>query len=1671
MFAVRTLPYAILLLYAMGCRSPREAMSPIGAGRVQDPRWVRVDSLDAKGLPVSARELGEALLDEAQQQGDWRSEFRAWMVLGRLHRHGEVPSAEFLFRMEHRLRELSDTTVQPLSAQESEDGVPPRHDRGHIPLRQLLHSSLGEAWWTHYQYHRWEVMDRTPVAFAELPPDGDPATWDQRQYMRRVVRHFMASMEPLDTLEWIPAADLQQLLMGPPVADPRASGGPWPDRTGALDNPMLFDLLAHRAFAVFGNPELRMAEPEWHFRLDDPVYFEVYGPSTYMDLRHRDSTAWEFQALRTLRLWERSHLADDQPTARTAATLERLAFVYRHSVLPDRDSLYYRSLDRLRSRIERLPIWSEVTLAMAQWHAGRAMEHRRLEDDDRKWEKKAARDLCLAAIARHPGSFGARNAKVLLAELEQPSLALQVERAVAPMAPFHAALSYANTSVVWLRVVKDPRPDDPLGAGPQWSAAEREQRLLAQRSVLAWRVELPDDGDLHTHLVELPVQQLPLGHYVMLASAGEGFRHGADRIVHAAFQVTGLAMADRSHDGELDLVVVDRVSGAPLAGVKAWAYVRNVDHTGIRRYIGVADFETGADGMVRTSLHGQRGQLVWKLAHGADELTTGAGWVRGAVVGSGADSLRTFLFTDRAIYRPGQPLHFKGLVTVQRGVTTVAKAGHSTWLVLRGGDGRHIDSLQVVTDAFGSFHGTTSTPQGLPGPLLLIEAHGMHSVLVEEYKRPTFEVAFDSLATAPRLEQLVEVPGRATSYAGVPLDGARVHWTVVRSVRFPWWSRLGGMPGRGGSAEVASGTATTDAEGRFAVAFKAQGDRSVGRLADPTYLFRVEASVTDIQGETQQGATAIPVGHRAIELVPGMGDRLDRRTTTSIPVAVHDLAGLPVDLPVDVRIVRLRPPTGPPPPARAWERPDRFLPGQVPEHPFWNDATQAEVAEVVLERAAWRPSGAPLPVPGMADWATGAYRMELRCTDPYGTEVSAMYAFTLLDPEAADHAFIMDAVKVTPLVAVAEPGEDALLLVGTALPQAHVLVEVERQGAIVDRQWLRPAAGQQQLRIPVQEGDRGGLVVHTLAVERGRAQAHTHDIAVPWSNKALQVEWSSFRDKLRPGDREEWRLRLKGADGAPAAAQVLATLYDASLDHFAPHGFALFSWPTYQARRSWSRTAPFGAGRGASMPVPERMLHDSIRLVNRIHTFGFVAEPRYGVMRGGSWKDLDGYRMDSDEGPVVLASMAAPMDDTVAREAFTEAEEVHTAPQVQPVRTDFRETAFFFPDLLTDRDGAVMLRFTMPDALTRWRLLGMAHTPDLQLAGFERTVVTNKPLMVVPNLPRFLRHGDRITLTAKINALEGGVQQGTARLELLDPRTGARIDVGGGRALPSRAFRAAPGSSADVAWEVAVPPGLDLVAVRITATAGAFSDGEERLLPVLSDRMLVTQSMPIAVHAAGTHTFTMPGLAGAGASRTLRHHGLQLEFTPNPAWHAVQALPYLADFPHECAEQLFGRYFANVLAARVVQRHPRITAVFEQWRSAGAPALLSALERDPALRAIALRRPLAAAGHRPGRAQTTHRLVVRHGAHGSGRSGGRAAPARHAAGQRRLALVHGHGPFAPHHAAHRGRLWAAGEARRGHHAARWPGPAHAAQRGALDGRRGRTRTPRTASTQHAGRAG
>jgi hypothetical protein len=619
---------------------------------------------------------------------------------------------------------------------------------------------------------------------------------------------------------------------------------------------------------------------------------------------------------------------------------------------------------------------------------------------------------------------------------------------------------------------------------------------------------------------------------------------------------------------------------------------------------------------------------------------------------------------------------------------------------------------------------------------------------------------------------------------------------------------------------------------------------------------------------------------------------------------------------------------------------------------------------------------------------TGLYRVKLATRDRSGRPVSALLPLRVLDPAAGRCA-----IKVADVFAVrqgtVEPGQEFLAVWGTGYERGPAYIEIEHRGRMLSAYWTRPGQTQVAIRQKVDEAMRGGFTVRVTRVRENRAYLHEQLVSVPWTNKRLSLRWEHFVSKLQPGQHETWTAVISGPDATRAAAEMVATLYDASLDAFAPHG-----WPggiggfrtSIDLRNPSFRVGPAGLAHVLGWWVRDRrsgsLVYRSlpIGLLWGDYTYGLLGLPAPKGARAsdsrtwGAVRQLDELSVDAEKRVDTKSSAtkqrlaAAPMAEAVvsANEAPMRGGRggevpgssglgvTSPAPNLDRVtaRRNLEETAFFFPQLMSDANGEVRMEFTVPEALTEWRFLAFAHDDGLRCGVLEGRAVTSKDLMVQPNPPRFLREGDELEFTVKVTNRSDAPQRGRVRLTFAEAASGAPADAALQNRAPEQVLDVPARASRTYSWRLRVPDDLGALSYKAVASTGRLSDGEEGWLPVLARSILVTESLPLPIRGAQVKVFDFERLRRSGESGTLRQKTLTVQMVSNPAWYAVMALPYLIEYPYECSEQTFNRLYANTLARHIAQSDPKIRRVFDQWRD--TKALDSPLEKNQDLKSVTL---------------------------------------------------------------------------------------------------------------------
>ena len=929
----------------------------------------------------------------------------------------------------------------------------------------------------------------------------------------------------------------------------------------------------------------------------------------------------------------------------------------------------------------------------------------------------------------------------------------------------------------------------------------------------------------------------------------------------------------------------------------------------------------------------------------------------------------TFLFTDRSIYRPGQPLYFKGISLVQHKKSSTPLEGATVTVSLINTNGEEVGNQQLKTNAFGSFSGNFILPSGgLTGNYFIQVSSTEYAVKgysyfsVEEYKRPKFETSFNPITQTFKVNDSVTVSGKATAYAGSIISDAKVNYTVTREVFYPRWYYYSRPFMNSTPEQIAFGETKTNEKGAYNIAFKALPIASADPKTHPVFHYRITADVTDINGETHSTSTIVNVGYHSLTASLQIAERINKHSKEEkLQFTTQNLNGEAVDSKGTITIEKLQAPT----------RVLRRSPLNTPDYPGFSkeeftrlfpheayldeaDFTTWKVEKTVLKNSFDTSLSKELMLDELKKWDTGKYKITLLTTDPSGEEVKDVVYTTIYDKTAKtpeDHQLF----SIYTDKDIYNTGDKVALTLSSNAEPLEVTLLVEKQGKIVDTQILHLSKNKKTIKIPVLEEDLGGFAIHYSFSAYNEFKNGSVLVQVPHPDNNLSITTTTFRDKLLPGQEEKWTFHISAPNGDAAAAEVLASMYDASLDAFTPHqwSFSPLQQSNYTPVIRSSAYRSYGLSH-----FNIHLLHSSTAYPHQAYDsfdwFGLYFRNNRIRIRGmASMKEKKasvGSLALEDVSFMADAEAAAP--EVKGEVDFDSVSNTAAKPEDNSpiaVRKNLQETAFFFPQLQTDKDGNVSFSFTSPEALTKWKLQLLAHTKEMQSSVQTLEAVTQKELMVAPNAPRFLREGDKVIISSKISNLSEKLLTGNANLQLLNLVTNDDItqtilkDT-----KSSQHFSVDKDGNTQVSWELHIPKHLQAVQYTVSAKAGTFSDAEQNVLPVLSNRMLVTETLPMWVQN-GSKTFSLDKLT-TNTSSSLEHHQLTLEVTSNPAWYAVQALPYLMEYPYECNEQTFSRYYANTLASHIVQSNPRIEQVFNQW--ANSDALISNLEKNQELKAL-----------------------------------------------------------------------------------------------------------------------
>lgn len=972
-------------------------------------------------------------------------------------------------------------------------------------------------------------------------------------------------------------------------------------------------------------------------------------------------------------------------------------------------------------------------------------------------------------------------------------------------------------------------------------------------------------------------------------------------------------------DGTLELVVVDAVSGQPVSEAEVTIYTEKGGG-----YSPQQTYQADKQGTLKLDF--LNSNKYWYNAHTAADnaMPILNLWKNDYYYKESKRKEVLQLFTDRSIYRPGQTVYVSGLAYEMEKDSTRVLADKKYTVSLYDANNNETGKVEVRTNGFGSFSGQFVLPSPcLTGYFSLRAADTSVSFKVEEYKRPTFDVTFEPVKVEYQVGDSIEVVGMAKTFAGAPVQNARVHYNISRSYAWVW--RFMGR----GSARW-EGEAMTDADGKFSVPvhFEIDSDRRESPLW--YYTYNIQADVTDGAGETQQANLSLPLGSTSMVLnMDNLPDNLVKEKKLEIKLTAMNLSGEPVDTPVTYQVVEME---------------------------EQKDGQEKEGRKVLTGTVEANKSFVPEAIYALP---SGNYRLKLSAKDTQGRECTASKNFLLFSlndkrpPFVITDWFYQDGLEF-------DAASPATVYIGSSEKNVYLLYDVFAGNKRLESKRIELSDSVVSFRFPYKKEYGDGILVSMAFVKDGRLYSHNARIMKPAPEKKLQLKWTTFRDKLRPGQQEEWKLTVLYPDGSPAEAEMLATMYDASLDKiYSAHKLdfgvdfhyvvPLTYWNTSYMRNAYLYVDfPLKRLRAVPLEYSELIIPSTGRMEAMV--VGYGGSPRATLAGALKIRGRSAANAVMNQEAVTDMVLQEEMVETSAQEKVEmgSSEELAETGDIQ-IRENFAETAFFYPQLRTNEKGEVSISFVLPESLTRWTFMGLAHTRNVDYGKIEATATASKEFMLQPNMPRFVRVGDKANIAASLMNLSDKGVKGTVRMELFNPET-EKVFYS-----QKQKFDVKGGETGHVNFTFEVSDKYAVMACRMVADGDTFSDGEQRYIPVLTDKQWVTETVPLNVNGEGAHTFSLENLFNKH-SKTASEQRLTVEFTAHPAWYAVQALPVVTNPQNEDALSWATAYYAHSLAACIVKENPRIKQIFDSWKaqSGTKETFMSNLQKNQELKNILL---------------------------------------------------------------------------------------------------------------------
>lgn len=995
---------------------------------------------------------------------------------------------------------------------------------------------------------------------------------------------------------------------------------------------------------------------------------------------------------------------------------------------------------------------------------------------------------------------------------------------------------------------------------------------------------------------------LPLGAYLMEVTSD----NTSIAPQRELFYVSNLAvMIQQLPDDKHRYVVVNATDGQPVPGAKIMLYDRDYDvKTGKWKRLVHARLTTDENG--EAYFKNVDGNVLISTSNDKFTPAKDIYLSRTRYYEQKDDKIKHQLFTDRSIYRPGQTVHASAISYIVKKGLDASVPGKSMELnfILRDANGKQVAEQKATTDEYGTASVDFELPKEGQTGLYFISVNGTATkyVRVEEYKRPTFEITFPKVNEKYNWGDTVVVKATAKTYSGVPVQGAKVEYQVTRRNQLWWW-------GAGSAGQlVKTDSCVTREDGTFDVEIPLEASLSGKDEADMSefmriarfFNFEVSAIVTDISGESHEGVMSLPLGTKPTILTVNLPKRIETDSLKTVTFAYRNASGMPISSRLKYRIDK----------------------GE------WKDA-EANAPVSIKEYASSSASSSLV-------WKSGVHQLEAICGQDTLQQKFTLFSMKDTHPVEPTTEWYYQTAKTFP-----RDGKPVYIQVGSSENGAHIVYSIIAGNKLLEKGAWELGDSIVTLPFTYKEEYASGIVLNYSFVKQGKCYTRMMSIARPLPEKKLNIAWKTFRNRLTPGQKEEWTLKITTPDGKPAKAQLMSVLYDKSLDQIAPHswkmslGFSQWLPSCYWTSNLWYYMMDL-LGVYPTKYFDQKQL-DVDKFDGKFFSYyAYMQAVELSKLERSSGGTVESVRIQKDEvvreeakgiwirsSKMTRVGAAAPS----ANKVFDVVEEMpqfaggsgsdagQYLDKVQ-VRENMNETAFFYPALESDNDGNVAIRFTLPESVTTWKFMGLAHDKEMRNGLLVDEAVAQKTVMVQPNMPRFLREGDKSTIVVKLFNTSDKKVSGNARMQILDPETNKVVWQ------KTQNYCIDAEGSATISFDVqGLKEGVYIN--KVVAAGDGYSDGEQHYLPVLSNRELVVNTLPITLHQKGEQNFDLSKLflnKEGKQAKGAEEAKVTIEYTNNPSWLMVKALPAISNPDEEDAISLMSAIYANTITNHV-QKH------------------------------------------------------------------------------------------------------------------------------------------------------